>query len=180
MNDFWEKKRSLKEKYDSSAEHYNDRYEDIQRRKFRAVEKELDDVKRILDVGCGTCLFIREFSSFADFVVGVDLSLSMLRKAKAHGANSPLISADADNLPFARDTFGVVVSLTLLQNMPEPIQTLKEMARVTREGGKVITTVLKKKYSVDEVADLLISAGLKPNKVERISESEDVLGVGEK
>lgn len=180
MNNFWNKKRRLKEKYDSSAKYYDDRYEDIQRRKFEVIEKELSDAKSILDVGCGTGLFMEEFSSFADFVVGVDLSVTMLREAKSRGGNSLLISADADNLPFKRCTFDVTVSLTLLQNMPRPLRTLREMVRVTTRGGKIIVTVLEKKHSLDELEDWLTSADLKPLKVENIPRSEDVLAIGGK
>lgn len=180
VDERWNKKRRLKEKYDSSAEYYDDRYESIQRRKFQAIEEELSDANSILDVGCGTGLFINEFSSSADFIVGVDLSTHMLREAKSRDDDLLLISADADNLPFKSCTFDVTVSLTLLQNMPRPLRTMEEMARVTVRGGRIIVTVLEKKHSLDEVEDWLISASLKPLKVESIPRSEGVLGIGEK
>lgn len=171
-------KRKLKRRYNSTSSFYDERYEDIQKRKFRTIKEEIKKAERVLDVGCGTGLFLREISTQASFVVGVDFSFNMLKEAKKRFEGAGLVSADADNLPFLDGSFDLVVSLTLLQNMPYPERTILEMFRVTMPGGKVIVTSLKKKYSVDRIRDCMISAGLEILRFGEIPDSEDFLCIG--
>ncbi len=176
----WEKKRHLKRRYDLTSDTYDSRYEEIQRKKIRAVLKELGDPKRLLDVGCGTGLFIDAISNRAEKVVGIDFSFDMLERAKKRSGDAMLVSADADNLPFPDNCFDTVVSLTLLQNMPRPERTVLEMGRVTEREGRVIVTVLEKKISADEVESWLSAANIYPVLKKRIPKSEDSLCVGNK
>lgn len=173
-----EKKRELKNRYDSTVETYDKRYQEIQTRKFQAVSNFIENIPRLLEIGCGTGFFLEEFSEFADEVFAVDFSLKMLKKAKNRSDEAFLVCADADKLPFKDQSFETVVSLTLLQNMPHPAFTLEEMSRVVKEEGKVIVTVLKKKFSIDEIKNWMISANLKPLRVEKIPNSEDFLSIG--
>lgn len=174
----WEKKRKLKERYDSTADFYDARYREIQRRKFKAVENELNEASCVLDIGCGTGLFLSENFNEGKTVVGLDFSGDMLFRAKERATDVFLVSADADCLPFLDGVFDVVFSFTLLQNMPEPERTIREMSRVTRQGGKVIVTALNKKVPADVLKNWMTSANLKTLRVGRIPESEDVLCVG--
>lgn len=174
----WEKKLELKRRYDSTAEMYDRRYEEIQNKKFKTIEEHFDGKDRILDVGCGTGLFMNKLRSPGRLVIGVDFSTQMLKKAMERSGNQMLISADADKLPFRSETFDLAMSLTLIQNLPDPRETIQEMARVTEPGGKVIVTGLEKKYSTGDMEELLNSAGLKTLKVGQIPDSEDTFCVG--
>lgn len=170
-----DKKRKLKNRYDATAEIYDRRYRDIQRRKFQAILEDLGEAQRILDVGCGTGLFIDELAREKQRIVGVDFSSEMLKVAKERTENLNLISADADKLPFRDESFDAVMSLTLLQNMPNPERTVVEMARVTEGGGVIAITSLRHKHSVEKLESWAISANLKPLRTEEIPDSEDVL-----
>lgn len=165
-------------RYNSSAEFYNRRYQKIQKNKFQSVLEELNEADRVLDVGCGTGLFLGEVIKKSEFVVGTDFSFEMLAKAKKQTNFASLVLADADNLPFQDGIFDAVVSLTLLQNMPDPTHTVREMSRVIKPQGKLILTSLRKKHSVDEIEELVSSANLKSLRVGRIPDSEDILYVG--
>lgn len=169
------KKRKLKYLYNATAEFYNRRYQEIQKRKFQRITSDLIKVKRILDVGCGTGLLIDELARDKHQIVGVDLSSKMLRKAKRHEGGVTLISADADKLPFKDESFDAVVSVTLLQNMPNPKHAVREMARVAKQGGIIAITSLKHKHSANQVRSWVVSANLKPLHMEEIPNSEDVL-----
>lgn len=174
----WERKRELKDRYDSTAEFYDRRYREIQKRKFQALRSHLREAGRVLDVGCGTGLFLDEISEPGRSVVGVDFSADMLEEARENSTDAYLVSADADNLPFRDKSFDAVISLTLLQNMPEPRRTIREMARVVEPGGKIIATGLKKKHSGEEIENWMLSVNLKPLSAGKIPDSEDVLCVG--
>ncbi|KXB00604.1 hypothetical protein AKJ42_00055 [candidate division MSBL1 archaeon SCGC-AAA261C02] len=175
MNEL-DKKRELKNRYDETADIYNERYRKIQRKKFQAVRNHLQGADRVLDVGCGTGLFLNEFSKISGRVVGVDFSLGMLRKTEKTNGIS-LVCADADKLPFRDESFNVVISLTLLQNMPDPQHTVREMGRVVVEDGLVLLTTLEKKHSISQLEEWVSSANLKPMRIGRIPDSEDILCV---
>lgn len=175
-----EKKRKLKKRYDSTVEFYDERYEEIQSRKFRAVRDQFNDTSRLLEVSCGTGFLLEKFSKFVDEFFAVDFSFNMLKKAKERSGKAFLVCADADKLPFRNQSFDTVVSLTLLQNMPDPAFTLSEMSRVVRESGKVIATVLEKKCSLEEIKNWMVSVNLKPLKLEKIPNSEDFLAIGKR
>lgn len=174
----WEDKIELKYRYDSTAYLYDRRYRDIQRFKFHLLQEHLKGADSILDVGCGTGLSLEEFSGLKKLVVGIDFSGKMLEEARKRFASMFLVLSDADYLPFQKETFDVVFSLTLIQNMPDPGRTVREMARVTRREGKVIVTGLGKKYSAEQLQTWFESANLKPIKVGKIPNCEDVLCVG--
>jgi len=171
------RKRELKRRYDLTAYMYDRRYEEIQREKYEAVLTNVARVDRILDLGCGTGMLLGPLGERARLVVGVDMSAEMLRTAKKRATGALLVLADADHLPFADGSFDTVVSVTLLQNMPDPSKTMREAARVLRSNGKVIVTSLKHKHSQGQLAAWATAAELEPLKVGEIPGSEDVICV---
>ena len=122
-------------------------------------------------------MFLEELTGRGEIVIGVDSSVEMLSIARKRTAGASLVCADADHLPFKDRNFDVVVSITLLQNVPEPVATMKEMARVLKPEGVAIMTSLKRKHSPEKLADWAGSTGLKPIIAEEISDSEDVICV---
>ncbi len=101
---------------------------------------------RVLDVGTGTgrlplALFRTRFRGH---VVGLDLSLGMLRQARSRlGAFAEQVSLlwqDASHLPFDDETFDAVVSLEALEFMTRPLEVLAEMVRVLAPGGVLMLT----------------------------------------
>jgi len=161
----WKDKRKIMQRYDLTAEMYEERYSEEQRAKYEAALKNLDEIAgTVLDIGCGTGLFFREIAAQASLVVGVDISRKLLLKAKqqARGfGNVFVLQADADNLPFTKSFFDVIFAFTVLQNMPKPPETLIELKRVAKENGRVIVTALKKVFALPMFMDLLDSSGLK-------------------
>lgn len=170
------RKLELMRRYDETAGFYDRRYEDTQRAKYRMVTKNLPrGSKRILDLGCGTGMFLEELC--AEFVVGVDASPEMLKVAKGRARGVALVRADADALPFADGSFDAVVSVTLLQNMPNPAVTVREVARVLNLGGVTVLTVLKRKYSREELEKWVKQAGMKLIDSGEIEGNEDIFCV---
>jgi malonyl-CoA O-methyltransferase len=172
------KKLELKRLYDETAVFYDKRYTEIQRAKHRVVLKYIPKrANRVLDLGCGTGLLLGELCKRARLVVGVDVSEEMLQKARARSEIAKLIAADADNLPFRNGVFDCVVSVTLLQNMPDPARTVRELTRVLRRNGVGILTSLKRKHSVETLRSWVKRAGLEVEASGEIEASEDVFCV---
>jgi phosphatidylethanolamine/phosphatidyl-N-methylethanolamine N-methyltransferase len=97
---------------------------------------------RVLEVGVGTginaALYPRECS-----VVGIDLSGSMLEKARERVArkdvkNVRLLEMDAADLRFAEGAFDIVYAPYLISVVPDPVAVVREMRRVCRPGGRIV------------------------------------------
>jgi ubiquinone/menaquinone biosynthesis C-methylase UbiE len=169
------RKLELKRLYDETAGFYDRRYTEIQRAKHEVVLKYLPGrVNRVLDLGCGTGLLLGELCERGELVVGADASEKMLGIARGRGEGAELVLADADHLPFRDGVFDCVVSITLLQNMPDPTRTVRELARVLRRNGVGILTSLKHKHSVEMLGSWVERAGLKVEASGEIEASEDI------
>ena len=152
-------------RYDVTADMYDERYAVEQRGKYRkALETVNVSGAMVLDVGCGSGLFLSEVAAQAKLAVGLDVSRKLLPKAKervGNFANVLLVQADADHLPFCDATFGTVFAFTVLQNMPKPAETLGELKRVVAGGGWVAVTGLKKAFALEKFMDILEGSGLR-------------------
>ncbi len=161
----WKDKRRVMNRYNLTAEMYEERYAEEQKAKYKTAMKNVKVAGgMVLDVGCGSGLFFREVLSQSKMVVGVDISRKLLLKAKetANALGNVLVSqADADHLPFKDAFFDVVFAFTVLQNMPKPAETLSELIRVTKLGGKVVVTGLKKAFPLNTFIDTLEGSGMK-------------------
>lgn len=94
---------------------------------------------KILDVATGTgdlALELQRRCPDAD-VLGTDFSREMLAHAKRRGLRETMV-ADALQLPFPDGRFDVVTVAFGLRNMADWEAGLREMARVTRSGGRVL------------------------------------------
>jgi arsenite methyltransferase len=100
----------------------------------------------VLDVGCGpasiTASLARATGS-SGLVLGVDLSEAMLARAvrAESGPQIGFLHADAQRLPLRDATVDAVVSMAVLQLIPDPVAALAEMARVLRPGGRLAVLV---------------------------------------
>jgi SAM-dependent methyltransferase len=90
---------------------------------------------RLLDVSCGEGSFIR-FARRAGFAtIGIDFSAVALQKAQRRVPSTVLALANAQQLPFADNSFDVVTNIGSLEHYFDPAQGVREMARVLRPSG---------------------------------------------
>jgi ubiquinone/menaquinone biosynthesis C-methylase UbiE len=75
-------------------------------------------------------------------LVGLDLSLGMLRRCKAkirpYDKTSLLVQANAERLPFADRTFDVVFHVGGINFFDQPAVAVREMVRVARAGALIL------------------------------------------
>jgi SAM-dependent methyltransferase len=134
-----------------------------------------------LDVGSGPGNVTASLARAAGpdgLALGVDISEPMLARAvrAEAGPNVGFLRADAQRLPFRNETFDAVVSIAMLQLIPEPAAALAEMVRVLRPGARMAVMVPTAGragalmrllpdggahfFSDDEIADTLEDLGL--------------------
>lgn len=95
---------------------------------------------RLLDVGCGTGHQLARWSAAGYDAAGVDGSDAMLAEARQNNPGAELQQADVQRLPFSDASFDRVTSIEVLRYLPDPSQSIEEMARVLRPGGVCLAT----------------------------------------
>lgn len=98
--------------------------------------------QRVLDVGVGTGFSLSLYPQHAQ-VVGVDLSGKMLREARKKVlrerlAHVDLMEMDAAHLAFPDNTFDFVIVAFVISVVPDPIQVLAEIKRVSKPEGQIV------------------------------------------
>lgn len=98
----------------------------------------------VLDVGCGTGIFTRIFSSKSLSVAAIDESEKMLSQAKSKSelADVEFLNANAENLPFSDAYFDRVLCAFMLEFASNPKKVVTEMIRVLKPGGIMVITTL--------------------------------------
>jgi demethylmenaquinone methyltransferase/2-methoxy-6-polyprenyl-1,4-benzoquinol methylase len=94
--------------------------------------------EHLLDLGAGTGVSTQELARSGAWAVGVDISLGMLRAGKASRSEVTLLAGDALALPFRDASFDAVTISFALRNVHDTEAALREMARVTRPGGRLV------------------------------------------
>ncbi len=107
-------------------------------RKETRLALDLKPGEAVLDLGAGTGVSTQELARSGAFAAGADLSQGMLRVGRQARPEVPLLAADALALPFADDSFDAVTISLALRNIVDPDAALREMARVTRPGGRLV------------------------------------------
>lgn len=93
----------------------------------------------VLDLGCGDGIFAAmTFTEPLD--AGVDPAAASLEEARATGMYRELELIDGRTLPYPEGRFASVVSNSVLEHIPDIDQSLREVARVLRPGGKFVFT----------------------------------------
>ncbi|BBY07053.1 demethylmenaquinone methyltransferase [Mycobacterium noviomagense] len=92
--------------------------------------------ERLLDLAAGTAVSTAELSKSGAWCVAVDFSVGMLREGRARLV--PKVAGDATRLPFGDGVFDAVTISFGLRNVVDQQAALREMARVTRSGGRLV------------------------------------------
>ena len=95
--------------------------------------------RRALDVGTGSGRYLPILADSAASVVGVDLSMAMLRRGPSTSLGPGWrICADACRLPFARAAFDLVNASLMVGDVGDLTAWTQEMARVLATGGQLV------------------------------------------
>ncbi|GAA4076150.1 demethylmenaquinone methyltransferase [Actinomadura miaoliensis] len=97
--------------------------------------------ENVLDLAAGTGTSAVPFAEAGARTVACDFSLGMLRVGTRRngGATGPrFVAGDALRLPFADGAFDAVTISFGLRNVADTVQALRELRRVTRQGGRLL------------------------------------------
>ena len=98
-----------------------------------------DAIQSILEIGCGTGALLPDLQALTPGqVFGGDINLDHLELAALNCPDCSLSGANVHRLPFADQSFDLVLCHYFLMWTGEPSQALGEMRRVTKTGGSVV------------------------------------------
>jgi ubiquinone/menaquinone biosynthesis C-methylase UbiE len=140
---------------------------------------------RIIEIGFGTGKLIYRMAQQIDkgLIEGVDFSkvmVSIARKRNKKNITSgkvKILKGNFDEVSYDKESFTKACSINTLYFWPEPVHTVKKIAKILKPGGKLILAFedieqLKQRklnrevfhfYSKGEVQDLFINAGFSKN-----------------
>jgi SAM-dependent methyltransferase len=101
----------------------------------------------LLEVACGSGVFLKEHASEVRSIAGLDASDIQVRLARRRlarrvdAATAEIVIGDAAALPWEDGRFDAVACMGSLEFFPEPQQALNEMHRVLRPGGRAVVTM---------------------------------------
>jgi 2-polyprenyl-3-methyl-5-hydroxy-6-metoxy-1,4-benzoquinol methylase len=111
----------------------------VVRRLMAGFQRALDDLfdhaepTSLLDVGCGEGLLVQRWAQRLPErrIVGIDLQEASIQAgwAEHQAPNLEYRVVQAERLPFAAGEFDLVSAIEVLEHLPDPEQTLSEMAR---------------------------------------------------
>lgn len=105
----------------------------------------LAEGERVLDLGSGAgtdSLVAAQMVGPSGHVIGIDMTPAMLKKARGAAAEMGVTNVDfreseAERLPFADESFDVVISNGVIDLIPDKEAVFSELHRVLRPGGRL-------------------------------------------
>ncbi len=117
-------------------------YEWNQRERDRWVRQQTSDIPPgsvILDVGSGTCPY-RSLFAHCDYRTHDFKKYEGVKLGNTNDYGKIDYVSDVTNIPAPDGTFDVILCTEVLEHVPEPIEALREMARLAKVGGRLILT----------------------------------------
>ena len=144
------KQEKIQQHYDEIAEVYDHHYDHPRGRIYhtrisRHAMESLPRGGKLLDIGCGTGLFIEKYLGNGGTAVGIDLSRNMIARAKGRCGLTDFSLGTGESLPFCDNSFDAISSLLVFSYLRDPSAMLQEAYRVLRPGGAISICTLGKK-----------------------------------
>lgn len=144
-------------KYNLTSRGYDELYGEEQIEKCLEVMREIKILKdkTVLDIGCGTGI-IEGMLLEAKHIIGLDISIEMIKIAKNKYKRDYVLSwinADAENLPIKSGSIDISLMITVMQNVPNPLNALREIERTLKIEGEAIVTYPKAHYKPEEILE---------------------------
>ncbi len=121
---------------DTYEQWYEGRYkraEIWQKKTVGQLIKKDDRVKTLLEFGCGTTRFTRWWHEIGITASGADISPFMLGQG-SQLFSGDLVLADSHHMPFKDHTFDALAFITTFEYYRDPVQVIREAARVGKYG----------------------------------------------
>jgi ubiquinone/menaquinone biosynthesis C-methylase UbiE len=144
------KQEKIQQHYDAIADIYDTHYDYPRGRCYhthlsRHVIDSLPKGGDLLDIGCGTGLFVEKYLHDGGTAIGIDLSRNMIERARGRCACCDFTLGTGESIPFCDNSFDAISSILVFSYLRDPGAMLREAYRVLRPGGAISICTLGKK-----------------------------------
>jgi len=165
------KQEKIQQHYDTIADIYDTHYDHPRGRCYHThlsqyLMQSLPKGAELLDIGCGTGLFVEKYISVGGSAIGLDLSRRMIERARYRCPATDFTIGTGESIPFCDNSFDAVSSLMVFSYLKDPHVMLDEAYRVLKPGGAIAICTLGKKLITRGIPALyLISEKIKVKHV---------------
>ncbi len=122
----------------------------------RRMAERLPDGARVLEVAPGPGYFAIELAKLGHYrITGLDISKTFVeiarKNAREEGVEVEFKLGNASAIPFADDSFDLIMCRAAFKNFTDPVGALREMRRVLKKGGKAVIIDLRKDTPKEEI-----------------------------
>ncbi|MGA2912039.1 MAG: methyltransferase domain-containing protein [Methanoregula sp.] len=144
------KQKKIQEHYDTIADVYDHHYDQRRGRCYYThlstyVMNALPQSGKLLDIGCGTGLFVERYIVDGRSAVGLDISRRMIERARRRCGECDYTVGTGEKIPFYDNSFDAISSLLVFSYVRDPEAMLSEAYRVLKPGGAIAICTLGKK-----------------------------------
>ena len=144
------KQEKIRKHYDIVADTYDHHYDHHRGRKYHThlsnhLINSLPAGGNLLDIGCGTGLFVEKYIKNGGCATGLDISGNMIARARHRCETCDFVVGTGETLPFLPDSFNAVSSVLVFSYVKNPGAMLSGVYRVLQPGGSVALCTLGKK-----------------------------------
>jgi ubiquinone/menaquinone biosynthesis C-methylase UbiE len=144
------KQNKIQHHYDSIANVYDHHYDHHRGRRYHThissqLMRPLPRGGKLLDIGCGTGLFVEKFVKNGGAAIGLDISGKMIARALWRCPTSEFVVGTGEKIPFSDNSFDAISSLLVFSYVKDPHAMLNESFRVLKPGGVISICTLGKK-----------------------------------
>jgi SAM-dependent methyltransferase len=100
------------------------------------VRAHLNQQSHVLDLGCGRGGVVELIWRDVELAAGLDPDVPSLAEHRAPGM--PVICGRGEHLPFAAESFDLIVCLWVVEHLESPEVVLREVRRILRPGGHFV------------------------------------------
>lgn len=108
---------------------------------YERILRHVEPGQTVLDAGCGDGSLSLLIARKKAIVTGLDMSVQNVTAARSKSSElclqATFMVGDAEELPFADNSFDLVVSSHVIEHLPDPMKGLRELRRVTRNHAVI-------------------------------------------
>ena len=132
----------------------------IQKMRYvRSILNKLPKDAKIIDLGCGEGVLVREYAQKGYNIIGIDYNYS----------SKYVMEGDIANLKFKNNTFDVVLSLDVLEHLSfeQQEKAVSEIYRILNKKGKAIISVPNLAHFASRISFLFLGNLIRTSSIER-------------